>query len=336
MFILLIVIALVATASGVAGISVTDVARVILNKLIPGLHLATASDLAETIVMELRLPRVILAMLTGLSLAGAGAVMQGVLRNPLVSPYTLGLSSGASLGAAIAMVLGASVFGNMYVVAGKYIIVVNAFVFGSITMLLVYGIAKIKDTVPETLILAGVALGYLFQAGVSALKYFSDHEALKDLVVWLMGGLWGASWNTVSILLPIVMICLVLLERYAWDLNALGSGEEMAISLGVKVDRLRLVTLGLATLMASSTIAFTGIIGFIGLVAPHVCRFIIGSDNRFLLPGSALTGAVLLLLADTLARLVLAPVEIPVGIITSLIGAPFFIYLLLKAKRQLW
>lgn len=206
MFILLIVIALVATASGVAGISVTDVARVILNKLIPGLHLATASDLAETIVMELRLPRVILAMLTGLSLAGAGAVMQGVLRNPLVSPYTLGLSSGASLGAAIAMVLGASVFGNMYVVAGKYIIVVNAFVFGSITMLLVYGIAKIKDTVPETLILAGVALGYLFQAGVSALKYFSDHEALKDLVVWLMGGLWGASWNTVSILLPIVMI----------------------------------------------------------------------------------------------------------------------------------
>jgi len=234
------------------------------------------------------------------------------------------------------MVLGASVFGNMYVVAGKYIIVVNAFVFGSITMLLVYGIAKIKDTVPETLILAGVALGYLFQAGVSALKYFSDHEALKDLVVWLMGGLWGASWNTVSILLPIVMICLVLLERYAWDLNALGSGEEMAISLGVKVDRLRLVTLGLATLMASSTIAFTGIIGFIGLVAPHVCRFIIGSDNRFLLPGSALTGAVLLLLADTLARLVLAPVEIPVGIITSLIGAPFFIYLLLKAKRQLW
>ena len=332
----LVVIALAASATGVAVISASDVARVIVSRMIPGLHLATVSDLAETVVMELRLPRILLAILTGLSLAGAGAVMQGVLRNPLVSPFTLGLSAGASLGAAIAIVLGTSILGSAFIIAGKYLIVVNSFVFGSISMLLIYGIAKIKGAVPETLILAGVALGYLFQAGVSALKYFSDNEALKDLVVWLMGGLWGASWQTVIILFPIVLICLILLERYAWDLNALGSGEEVAISLGVNVNRLRLVTLMLATLMASSTIAFTGIIGFIGLVAPHVCRFLVGPDNRFLLPGAALMGAVLLLLADTLARIVLAPVEIPVGILTSLIGAPFFLYLLLKKKQQLW
>jgi iron complex transport system permease protein len=336
LFVLLTIIALVATATGVAGISVSDVVRVIVSRIIPGLHLATISDLAETVVMELRLPRIFLAMLAGLSLAGAGAVMQGVLRNPLVSPFTLGLSAGASLGAAIAIVLGTSVLGSAFIVAGKYLIVVNSFIFGSITMLLIYGIAKIKGAVPETLILAGVALGYLFQAGVSALKYFSENEALKDLVVWLRGGLWGASWNTVIILAPIVIICLVLLERYSWDLNALGSGEEVAMSLGVNVDRLRLTTLMLATLMASSTIAFTGIIGFIGLVAPHVCRFLVGSDNRFLIPGAALMGAVLLLLADTLARVVLAPVEIPVGILTSLIGAPFFLFLLLKKKQQLW
>jgi iron complex transport system permease protein len=332
----LIVIALVATATGVAGITVSDVARVVVSKIIPGVQLSTVSDLAETIVMQLRLPRICLAILAGLSLAGAGAVKQGVLRNPLVSPFTLGVSAGASLGAAIAIVLGKSILGSSFIVAGKYLIVVNAFIFGSMTMLLIYGIAKIKGAVPETLILAGVALGYLYQAGVSALKYFSADEALKDLVVWLMGGLWGASWDTVIILLPIVLICLILLERYAWDLNALGAGEEVAMSLGVNVDRLRLVTLMLATLMASSTIAFTGIIGFIGLVAPHVCRFIVGSDNRFLLPGAALMGAVLLLLADTLARVVLAPVEIPVGILTSLIGAPFFLYMLLRKKHQYW
>lgn len=334
--ILLIVIALVATATGVAGVSVSDVARVILSKIIPGVQLATVSDLAETIVMELRLPRICLAILAGLSLGGAGSVMQSVLRNPLVSPFTLGVSAGASLGAALAIVLGTSVLGSGFVISGKYLIVVNAFIFGSLTMLLIYGIAKIKGAVPETLLLAGVALSYLYQAGVSALKYFSDNEALKDLTVWMMGGLWGASWETVIILLPIILICLILLERYAWDLNALGSGEEVAMSLGVNVDRVRLVTLVLATMMASSAIAFTGIIGFIGLVAPHLCRFIVGPDNRFLLPGAALMGAVILLLADTLARIVLAPIELPVGIVTSLIGAPFFLYMLLRKKHQYW
>ena len=336
LFVLLIIIILVATATGVAGITVSDVACVILSKIIPGLQLSAVSDLAEIIVIELRLPRIFLAALAGLSLAGAGAIKQGVLRNPLVSPFTLGISAGASLGAAIAIILGKSILGSLYFAAGKYLIVCNAFLFGMITMLLIYGIAKVKGAVPETLILAGVALGYLFQAGVSALKYFSDNEALKDLVVWLMGGLWGAGWDTVFILLPIVLICLILLERFTWDLNALGAGEEVAMSLGVNVNQLRLVTLTLATLMASSTIAFTGIIGFIGLVSPHVCRFIIGSDNRFLFPAAALTGAVLLLLADTMARIVLAPIELPVGILTSLIGAPFFLYLLLKKKHQYW
>lgn len=203
-------------------------------------------------------------------------------------------------------------------------------------MVLVYGIARLKGAIPETLLLAGVAFGYLFSAGVSALKYVSENEALKELVVWLMGGLWGASWDTVLILLPVVLICLGLLVRYAWDLNALGAGEDIAISLGVNVGRLRLATLALATLISSATIAFTGIIGFIGLIAPHICRILIGGDNRFLIPCACLMGGVLLLLADTLARVVLAPVEIPVGIVTSLIGTPFFIYLLLKRKRQWW
>jgi len=336
LFILLIAVALVATATGAAGIGVSDVCRVIAGKIIPGLHIAPSSDVAETVIMELRLPRILLAALTGLSLAGAGVVMQGILRNPLVDPYTLGLSSGAAFGAALAIVLGTGVLGVGFNIMGRYLIVTNAFIFGSLTMVLVYGIARLKGTVPETLLLAGVAFGYLFSAGVSALKYISENEALKELVVWLMGGLWGASWDTILILLPVVLICLGLLVRYAWDLNALGAGEDVAISLGVNVGRLRLVTLALATLISSATIAFTGIIGFIGLIAPHICRILIGGDNRFLIPCACLTGGVLLLLADTLARVVLAPVEIPVGIVTSLIGTPFFIYLLLKRKRQWW
>ncbi len=336
LFALLIAVALFATATGAAGIGVFDVCCVIASKIIPGLHLPPVSDLAETVVMELRLPRILLAALTGLSLAGAGTVMQGILRNPLVDPYTLGLSSGAAFGAALAIVLGTGVLGAGFNIMGRYLIVTNAFIFGSLTMVLVYGIARLKGAIPETLLLAGVAFGYLFSAGVSALKYVSENEALKELVVWLMGGLWGASWDTVLILLPVVLICLGLLVRYAWDLNALGAGEDIAISLGVNVGRLRLATLALATLISSATIAFTGIIGFIGLIAPHICRILIGGDNRFLIPCACLMGGVLLLLADTLARVVLAPVEIPVGIVTSLIGTPFFIYLLLKRKRQWW
>ncbi|MBC7326402.1 MAG: iron ABC transporter permease, partial [Moorella sp. (in: Bacteria)] len=285
-------------------------------------------------VIDLRLPRIFLAVVTGISLAGAGAVMQGILNNPLVCPYTLGLSGGAAFGAALAIVLGTGVLGPAFGIAGRYLIVTNAFLFGFLTMFLVYGIARLKGSTPETLVLGGVAIGYLFSAGVSGLKYFSDSEALKELVVWLMGGLWGASWSTVGLLFPIVTVCMLVLLRYAWDMNALAAGEEVAANLGVRVNRLRLISLAFSALAASATVAFTGIIGFIGLVAPHLCRMLIGGDYRFLIPGSCLMGAALLLVSDTLARTIIAPVELPVGIITSLIGAPFFVFLLVKKKRR--
>ena len=200
-------------------------------------------------------------------------------------------------------------------------------------MMLVYGIARIKGAAPETLILAGVAFGYLFSAGVSALKYIAHSEVLKDLVVWLMGGLWGANWMQVGLLIPLVLSCMAVLLCFAWDMNVLAAGEEVATNLGVNVARLRLVTLIIASLAASATVAFTGVIGFIGLVAPHISRRLIGSDNRFLIPCSSLLGAIILLSSDTIARTILAPTEIPVGIITSSIGVPFFLYLLLKRKK---
>lgn len=325
---------LYSTAVGAAGISGKDVIGAILARW--GLKVFPASELAQTVVWQLRLPRVFLAVLTGMSLAGAGAVMQGVLRNPLVSPYTLGLSSGAAFGAAMAIVLGTGLLGGSYLALSKWLIVTNAFIFGALTMVLAYLLATFKGLAPEVLLLGGVAIGYLFQAGVSLLKYISNHEALRELVVWLMGGFWGANWQTVGLVAPIVFGSIGGLLYFAWDLNVLGTGEEVAANLGVNVSRVRLFTLGLSTLVASAAVAFTGIIGFIGLVSPHLCRMLIGSDNRFLIPSSCLMGAVLLLLSDTLARTIIAPTELPVGIITALMGSPFFIYLLIKKKRQWW
>lgn len=295
-----------------------------------------ADEMNAYIVREVRLPRIAMAVVTGISLAAAGAIMQALLRNPLADPFTLGVSSGASFGAALAIVAGASAFGINLAHNGQWLIAFNAFVFGCIAVGIVFGIARLKSSSTTVLLLAGVAIGQLFAAGVSALKYFSNNEALKDLIVWLMGGFWGAKWEVLHILLPLCAASLAVLMKYAWDLNALVSGEEVAQTLGVKVKQMRWICLLVVTLMASTTIAFTGIIGFIGLVAPHISRMMIGTDYRYLLPCSCLTGALLLLLSDTAARLLLSPIEIPVGIVTSFFGAPFFVYLLVKKRREYW
>ncbi len=273
-------------------------------------------------------------MLTGMCLAVAGAVMQGVLRNPLVSPFTLGLASAASFGAAITIVLGTGILGMFIADGSNYDIVLNAFLFGLLSMLLIYGISRARGTSQSTLILAGVVLGYIFQAGVIILKYVSNNDKLKDLELWLMGGMWGASWNAILILLPIVIICVILLALKAWDLNALSAGDEIARNLGIRVERLRLYCLLLATIAASSCLAFTGVIGFIGLMAPHICRMLIGNDHRYLIPCSAIMGGLILLVSDTFARTVFSPLEIPVGIIMYIIGGVFFLYLILKGRES--
>lgn len=316
---------------GTVSMTVAEQASMVLQ-LLTGEAFSTNSY----IVFHIRLPRIVMAIITGMALACAGVIMQALLRNPLASPFTLGVSSGAAFGAALAIVLGAGVFGINVVAGGQWLIAANAFIFGCLAVFAVYGIAQIRKGSTTVLLLAGVAIGQLFSAGVSAIQYFSSNAALKDLIVWLMGGFWGAEWQVIQFLLPLTVIVFLFLWKLSWDLNTLSSGEEVASSLGVNVRRLRLTALILSTLLASSTIAFTGIIGFIGLVAPHISRMIIGTDNRFLLPCSCLIGAILLLLSDTVARTVLSPVEIPVGIITSLLGAPFFIYLLLRKQKDYW
>lgn len=329
--VLVILLAIVAGAATMKG-SANVPARELWAMMTGG----AADEMNVYIVREVRLPRIAMAVVTGVSLAAAGAIMQALLRNPLADPFTLGVSSGASFGAALAIVAGASAFGINLVHHGQWLIAFNAFVFGCLAVGVVYGIARLKSSSTTVLLLAGVAIGQLFSAGVSALKYFSNNEALKDLTVWLMGGFWGAKWEVLHILLPLFAVSLAVLMKYAWDLNALVSGEEVARTLGVKVKRLRWICLLTVTLMASTAIAFTGVIGFIGLVAPHISRMMIGTDYRYLLPCSCLIGALLLLLSDTVARLLLSPIELPVGIVTSFFGAPFFVYLLLKKRREYW
>jgi iron complex transport system permease protein len=295
---------------------------------------APSNPQAELIVVGFRLPRILLAILTGISLAVAGTVMQGLLRNPLVSPFTLGLSSAASFGAAVAIVIGPAVLGGLLLVGSNSFIIIMAFVFGWLSMLLVYAISRARGINQATLVLSGVVIGYIFSAGITALQYVSSNEKLRDLMVWLMGGMWGASWGAVLLLVPLTLIPFFLLERMSWDLNALSAGDDVAKNLGINVDRLRLSGLMISTFAASCCLAFTGVIGFIGLMAPHICRMIIGNDHRYLIPCAGLLGAAILLVSDTAARTILSPIEIPVGVIMYVLGGIFFLFLIMRARGR--
>jgi len=349
LIILLSVAAIYSIAAGSARVSPEDVGLALggalssrINGILdyagfipPGYRLpamAPHSDIASVIVINMRAPRILLAILTGMSLAMAGVVMQGILRNPLVSPFTLGLASASSFGAALMIVIGVSI--SIPFIPGDSSVVISAFVFGMASMALIYGVSRMRGTSQATLILSGVVIGYIFQAGVLILKYISNNEKLKDLVVWLMGGMWSASWDTIVILTPITLICMATMWLMAWSLNALAAGDDIAKSLGIRVERLRLFCLFMTTLAASSCLAFTGVIGFIGLMAPHICRMLIGNDHRYLIPCSALMGAIILLVSDTFARTIMSPIEIPVGIIMYIIGGVFFLYLILRGKES--
>lgn len=274
--------------------------------------------------------RILLAIVSGMGLAIAGAVMQGILKNPLASPFTLGISSAASFGAALAIVFGAGFVG------GEWMIIGNAFVFTLLASMTVYGLAKYKGITPETMILAGIAIMYLFQAMTSFLQYVGHAEQVQEVVFWMMGSLGRSSWDKVWIVTAIIAVCFPYLLLKSWDINALGAGDETATSLGVNVEKTRVICMMAVSLITASVICFTGTIGFIGLVSPHITRMVIGGDHRFLLPASALVGALLLLAADTAARTILAPEILPVGIMTALLGVPFFVYLFMRRKKEFW
>jgi iron complex transport system permease protein len=282
------------------------------------------------IILETRLPRIILAALVGAALAVAGAAMQGVFRNPMASPYVLGISSGAAFGASLAIVLGISWL------PGQFAVPSMAFLFCFLTLFLVYAISRTKGGfVPvETLLLAGIAVGAFFTALVSLMKYFAG-DNLEVIVFWMMGGLWQAEWKDVVISLPMIIAGTAILWLLSRDLNTMMVGEEHALHLGLNVNSVRLIVLLAASLVTAAAVSVSGIIGFVGLVIPHVVRLLVGPDHRILIPVSLLGGAIFMVWTDTLARTIISPAELPVGIITALVGAPFFVYLIISRRRKM-
>ena len=284
-------------------------------------------DSHGVIVMDVRLPRILLCALVGSALAVAGCAMQGLFKNPMASPYILGISSGAAFGASLAIVLGIS-FG-----AGVFAVPIMAFIFAIITIFLVYNVAKVRGRVPmETLLLAGIAVGAFFTAQVSLMKYIAGEE-LRSIVFWLMGGFWASSWDKVAIAFPLILLGVAVIMFFSRDLNIMLMGEEHALDLGINVESVKKIILVFASLVTAAAVSVSGIIGFVGLIIPHIMRIIVGPDHRILLPSSCLVGAMFLIWMDTLARTMIQPTELPVGIITASFGAPFFLYLLRKRKR---
>jgi iron complex transport system permease protein len=309
--------------------SVPIAARDVLASLGMG-HVA--DETTRTIVLQIRLPRIILAVVVGAGLASSGAVFQGLFRNPMADPYIIGVSAGAALGATAAIVSGLS-----FVVAGLSAPTLLAFAGALGVTLLVYRLAWARgDVAVEHLLLAGVAVGAFLGAIISALQLFGG-ESLQQVIFWLMGGFSGRTWEHVLLAVPYVAAGYLAARLLARDLNLLVMGDETARSLGVAVARSRGVLIVAGSLMAAAAVAVSGLIGFVGLVVPHLMRLLTGPDHRRLLPAAALAGGFTLLAADTLARTIAAPAEIPVGIVTAVLGAPFFLYLLRKhRKRTFW
>ncbi len=292
--------------------------------------LGGGSERDRHIVLNLRLPRVLLGVIVGASLAVAGATMQGLFRNPMASPSVIGISAGAAFGASLALVLGVSW------VSGAFAIPAMAFLFAFITLFLVYAVSRDRrGYVPvETLLLAGIAIGALFNALVSALQYFAG-DKLSGVVFWLMGGLNNATWDQILISVPAAILGCSIIMMLSRDLNAIMVGEEQAGNLGINVNQVRMVLLLAASLVTAIAVSVAGTIGFVGLIIPHVLRILVGPDHRVLLPASIIGGALFMVATDTLARTIISPAELPVGIITSIMGAPFFIYLLMSRKKSM-
>ncbi|MGI6616201.1 MAG: FecCD family ABC transporter permease [Dethiobacteria bacterium] len=291
----------------------------------------------QTVIWNIRLTRVTAAILVGGALSVSGAVMQCVLQNPLASASTLGVSQGAAFGAA----LGIIVFGGGVVqsdsaaaaiaISNPYIVTLCAFACGSLSTLVIIILSQFKrDLGPGGLILAGVALSSLFSGGTALLQYFADQTKIATVVFWTFGNLGAAGWRVLPILATVFFIALLYFMLNRWNYNAMESGADTAKSLGVNTRLVMLAGMGIGTLAAAVAVSFVGIISFVGLVAPHIMRRFVGNDYRFLIPCSAAAGALLLILADTFGRLVIAPVILPIGAITSFLGAPMFLYLLFR------
>lgn len=327
---LLILAALWSVSAGSAGLTVADILQALVHK---------GESKNSTILWNVRLPRVCTAIVIGMGLAVTGCVMQNVLRNPMASASTLGVSQGACFGAAVAIVFldGGIQVGNTvanFSVTNIPTVSLMAFAGGMVTTIVIMALSKGRRTTPAVMVLSGTALSSVFSGMTTLIQYFADDVQTASLVYWTFGSLNKANWQQIGIMAVTVLMGFLYFYYHRQHYNAMEAGTATAKSLGVPVDRLVLVSMILCALMASVSVAFAGSIGFIGLIAPHIMRKFLGNDYRFLLPGSALGGAVLLLLADVASRSILPPVVLPIGALTSFLGAPLFLYLCLKGGKQ--
>lgn len=287
------------------------------------------SKVEEIIIIEIRMPRIIAGTLVGAALAAAGVVYQGIFRNPMADPYVIGVSAGAALGASLAIVLGAG-----FTLIGVSTVPVSAFVGSLAAVFLVYNISRVGSKVPvTTLLLSGIAVSIFLSAIVTILKVIAG-EKLHALVFWLMGGFSYTEWKDVWAVLPLICLGTAIIYFYARDLNILILGEETAQHLGVEVEKVKRILLISGSLVTAAAVSVSGLIGFIGLIIPHLTRILIGPDHRVVLPTSIIVGAFFLVICDAVARVIVSPAELPVGVITALSGGPFFIYLLRKKKES--
>jgi iron complex transport system permease protein len=322
----LVLLIIMVIAIGVGSVPLSPVA--VLQSLVRGLQ-GELSSTTDTIIWQMRLPRVLLSASVGAALALSGAVFQGIFRNPLADPYLLGVASGAGFGATLVMVFAAAV-----PLALSIGVPLAAFAFGILSVMAVFLLARDGRSVPLiSLILAGVVIGSVLSAGTSLLMLYTRTQALS-ILSWLLGSFVFAGWRRVAVMLSVLLGVSVVLLLSGRALNVLQLGEDQATQLGLDVERIKLLLLTLATLLTAIAVSVSGIIGFVGLMIPHLVRLVIGADYRRLLPQTLVVGAAFLVLADLLARTLIAPGEVPIGVITALMGGPFFLLLLRRQQRR--
>ncbi|HOM01470.1 MAG TPA: iron chelate uptake ABC transporter family permease subunit [Acetivibrio sp.] len=327
---LLLFLILASATVGAANISILDALR-ILTRRIPFVgRLASGGEISRThelIILNIRLPRVIAAAAIGAGLSAAGATYQGMFSNPMADPYVLGVSAGAALGASLAIVMGAD-----KIVGGFGVITAAAFVFALLTVLIVFNIAKTGAKLSNThLLLAGVAVSF-FASSIMSVLMVLNRDKLSNIAYWMMGSIAFTSWKQVLILVPLVVLGIIAVCVFARELNIIAAGEDEARSLGVEVEKVKKLLLVICSVVVAACVAVSGVIGFVGLIIPHTIRLISGSDNRVVLPFSAIGGGIFLILCDTISRIPTS--EIPVGVLTSMFGAPYFISILIRNKKK--
>lgn len=322
----LFVIAITCTSLGITDSSVGDVWKTVLK----GITKYQALSTTEKVILNLRLPRTALGLLAGVGLSISGVIMQGITRNPLVSPFTIGISSAAGFGASIAIVFGFSLFGSSQIG-----IITNAFIAIMICTAIIFLIARKMSMSSQSIILTGIALNYLFQACSTTIQFIADDNKLAKVINWTFGSLNGAEWVHVKIVGLFVIPCFIVLLILNDKFTIMATMEdELSKTIGINPVQLRVIGSIVSALATAAVISFTGVIGFIGLAAPHITRSIIGNNYKYLLPGSAMVGAILIILSDTIGRLILSPVIVPVGIVISFLGVPIFLNQVVLNKRS--